>query len=58
MEPLADENLYSQKEPAAWAHNFCCMAQLVIDTIEELGGSVAAFNRPSLARDPAAHTLG
>lgn len=37
---------YSQKEPAAWAHNFDYIAQILIDTIEDLGGSVASFNRP------------
>lgn len=36
----------SQKDPGAWAHNFDYMAQLLIDAIEDLGGSVAAYTRP------------
>jgi hypothetical protein len=37
-----------QKEPGAWAHNFDYMAQLLIDSTEDLGGSgaVAGFIRP------------
>ena len=36
----------SQKDPGAWAHNFDYMAQLLIDSIEDLGGEVASFTRP------------
>jgi hypothetical protein len=35
-----------QKEPGAWAHNFDYMAQLLIDSIEHLGGTVTAYTRP------------
>ena len=35
-----------QKEPGAWAHNFDYMAQLMIDTIDDLGGDVSAYTRP------------
>jgi hypothetical protein len=34
------------KEPGAWAHNFDYMAQLLIDSIEDLGGDVSAYTRP------------
>jgi hypothetical protein len=34
------------KEPGAWAHNFDYMAQLLIDSVEALGGSVAGYTRP------------
>jgi len=37
----------SQKEPGAWAHNFDYMAQLLIDSIEVLGGDVSAYVRPA-----------
>jgi len=37
---------HSQKEPGAWAHNFAYIAQLVIDSIEDLGGDVSGFVRP------------
>jgi len=37
---------YSQKEPGAWAHNTNYIAQLLIDSIEDLGGNVSTFNRP------------
>lgn len=37
---------YSQKEPGAWAHNFNYMAQILIDTIEDLGGDISGLNRP------------
>jgi len=36
----------TQKEPGAWAHNFDYMAELLIDTIEDLGGSTTGFIRP------------
>lgn len=36
----------SQKEPGAWAHNFDYMAQLLIDSIEVLGGDVSGYVRP------------
>jgi uncharacterized protein YjdB len=34
------------KEPGAWAHNTNYMAQLLIDSIADLGGDVATFKRP------------
>jgi hypothetical protein len=34
------------KEPGAWAHNFDYMAELLIDSIQALGGSVASLTRP------------
>ena len=37
---------HSQKEPGAWAHNFAYITQLVIDSIEDLGGSVLGYVRP------------
>ncbi|MGM0575390.1 MAG: Ig-like domain-containing protein [Myxococcota bacterium] len=37
---------FAKKEPGAWAHNFDYMAQLLIDTVEDLGGDVSAFTRP------------
>ncbi|GAB4340251.1 MAG: hypothetical protein Kow0099_16090 [Candidatus Abyssubacteria bacterium] len=36
----------SIKEPGAWAHNTNYIAQLLIDSIENLGGAVGGFNRP------------
>jgi predicted CXXCH cytochrome family protein len=36
----------SQTEPGAWAHNFDYMAQLLIDSIEDLGGDVSGLVRP------------
>jgi hypothetical protein len=36
----------SHKEPGAWAHNFAYMAQLLIDSIQDLGGDVSAYTRP------------
>ena len=36
----------SQKEPGAWAHNFGYMAQILIDSIEDLGGSLTGLVRP------------
>jgi hypothetical protein len=36
----------SRKEPGAWVHNFDYMAQLLIDSIADLGGNVATLNRP------------
>lgn len=37
-----------QKEPGAWAHNFDYMAQLLYDSLEDLGGAgaVSGFIRP------------
>ncbi len=35
-----------RKEPGAWAHNFDYMAQLLVDSIEDLGGDVSNFVRP------------
>ncbi|HZO16438.1 MAG TPA: hypothetical protein VFB62_24355, partial [Polyangiaceae bacterium] len=36
----------SKKEHGAWAHNFDYMAQLLYDSIENLGGNVSTFIRP------------
>jgi predicted CXXCH cytochrome family protein len=36
----------SQKDPGAWAHNFDYMAQLLYDSVADLGGSVAGMSRP------------
>jgi len=38
---------HSQKEPGAWAHNFRYIVQLLYDSIEDLGGDVSSFIRPS-----------
>lgn len=35
-----------QKDPGGWAHNFDYLAQLLIDSIADLGGSVSSFTRP------------
>lgn len=35
-----------QVEPGAWAHNFGYVGQLLYDSIEDLGGSVAGLTRP------------
>ncbi len=37
---------YSHKEPGAWAHNFDYMVQLLIDSIDDLGGTVTGSVRP------------
>lgn len=37
---------FMHKETGAWAHNTDYMAQLLIDSIEALGGDVSGFNRP------------
>ncbi|MHC4931941.1 MAG: cytochrome c3 family protein, partial [Planctomycetota bacterium] len=37
---------FSQKEPGAWAHNFAYMTQLLIDSIEDLGGDISGYVRP------------
>ena len=37
---------HSLKETGAWAHNTSYIAQLLIDSIENLGGNVSGFNRP------------
>ena len=34
------------KDPGAYAHNFEYVAQLLIDSIEDLGGDVAGVIRP------------
>jgi hypothetical protein len=34
------------KETGAWAHNTNYIAQLLIDSIEDLGGNIASFHRP------------
>lgn len=36
----------AQKDPGAWSHNFDYMVQLLIDSIEDLGGDVSGFVRP------------
>jgi len=36
----------SIKEPGNWAHNTKYMIQLIIDSIEDLGGNVSTYNRP------------
>lgn len=36
----------SRKDPGGWAHNFDYLAQLLHDSIADLGGSVAALVRP------------
>lgn len=36
----------SKKEPGAWAHNMKYIAQLLIDSIEDLGGNVSTLSRP------------
>lgn len=36
----------SRKEPGAWAHNFDYMAQLLHDSIADLGGDVSKLTRP------------
>jgi len=36
----------SVKEPGAWAHNFDYMAELLIDSIADLGGSTTGLTRP------------
>jgi hypothetical protein len=36
----------SQKEPCGYIHNADYIAQLLIDSISDLGGNVGAFNRP------------
>ncbi|MEO8212333.1 MAG: cytochrome c3 family protein [Myxococcales bacterium] len=36
----------SRTEPGAWAHNFDYMAQLLHDSIVDLGGNVAGLTRP------------
>jgi hypothetical protein len=35
-----------QKEPGEWAHNTKYAVQLLIDSIEDLGGDVSQFKRP------------
>ncbi len=37
---------HSQKETGSWAHNTDYIAQLLIDSIEDLGGDVSGYNRP------------
>jgi len=36
----------SQKETGAWAHNFQYVQQLLVDSIDDLGGDVSAYTRP------------
>ena len=37
---------FYQKEPGAWAHNTDYIAELLIDSIADLGGDTSALNRP------------
>jgi hypothetical protein len=37
---------HSQKEHGVWAHNFRYIVQLLIDSVEDLGGTVASYTRP------------
>jgi hypothetical protein len=37
---------YGIKEPGAWAHNTKYIVQLIIDSIQDLGGDVSALTRP------------
>ncbi|MCQ3937654.1 MAG: hypothetical protein DPW18_11495 [Chloroflexi bacterium] len=37
---------YSQKDPGAYVHNPKYIIQILIDSIEDLGGSVSAYTRP------------
>ncbi|HXF85627.1 MAG TPA: hypothetical protein VNK49_09575 [Anaerolineales bacterium] len=37
---------YYQKDPGAFVHNSKFVAQILIDSIADLGGDVSAFNRP------------
>jgi predicted CXXCH cytochrome family protein len=36
----------SRNDPGAWAHNFDYIAQLLYDSVADLGGNVAALKRP------------
>jgi hypothetical protein len=45
MKAAFNYQLY-QKDAGAWAHNFDYMAQLLIDSTEDLGGDVEDFDRP------------
>ena len=36
----------SQKDPGGWAHNFDYLAQLLIDSMEDLGGDISSYERP------------
>lgn len=36
----------SHKDPGAWAHNFSYVAQLLYDSIQDLGGSLTGLQRP------------
>ena len=36
----------ARKEPGAWAHNFDYVAQLLYDSVADLGGSVTDLSRP------------
>jgi uncharacterized protein YjdB len=43
----AAHNLHiSHKEPGAWAHNTRYMIQLLIDSIEDMGGDIGDYTRP------------
>lgn len=36
----------SRTEPGAWAHNFDYMAELLYDSVADLGGDVTSLTRP------------
>jgi hypothetical protein len=36
----------SRTEPGAWAHNFDYMAELLYDSVADLGGNVTSLTRP------------
>jgi hypothetical protein len=36
----------TQKEPGYWSHNTNYTAQLLIDSLADLGGDVSRFDRP------------
>jgi hypothetical protein len=44
---------FASKDPGAWAHNFDYSAQLLIDSIEDMGGDVCNFVRPPETAPPA-----
>jgi hypothetical protein len=37
---------WSQKEPGAWAHNYEYITEVLIDSIQDLGGDVSGYTRP------------
>jgi len=38
---------FEHTDPGAWSHNFDYMAQLLIDSIEDIGGDVSGLTRPA-----------